>query len=68
MKWLAVGGVTLFALVVTSPSIPAAPYPLVYKAPPPQSVRDDSPRHLPNPPKENDLFRQFLEWLKTQPR
>jgi hypothetical protein len=52
--------------------------PLVYKAPPPaRSVAKVNPVRLSNPPKETEpphppkdaeLFRRFLEWLKTQPR
>jgi hypothetical protein len=69
-------GATLFALVAAGPGTATALYlpvhkdhPLIYKAlPPAQSVRKANPIHLPNPPKESDLFRRFLEWLKTQPR
>ena len=44
-------------------------HPLVYKALlPTQSVPKPNPIQSPNPPKENDLFRRFLEWLRTQPR
>ena len=68
--------VTLFALVAAGPSTADALYPLVYKDHPlvykallpMQSVPKPNPIQSPNPPKENDLFRQFLEWLRTQPR
>jgi len=68
--------VTLFALVAAGPSTADALYPLVYKDHPlvykallpTQSVPKPNPIQSPNPPKENDLFRRFLEWLRTQPR
>jgi hypothetical protein len=55
--------------------------PLVYKALPlTRSVPKANPANLPNPlkehllnppketPKETELFRQFLDWLRRQPR
>jgi hypothetical protein len=72
MRRLALG-ITIFALVAAGPSAADA-YPLVYKdrplvykaLPPTRSVPKPNAIHLPNPPKENDLFRRFLEWLRTQ--
>jgi hypothetical protein len=69
-------GATLFVLVAIGPGTAAALYlpvhkdhPLVYKAlPAAQSVSKTNPIHLPNSPKEIDLFKRFLEWLRTQPR
>ena len=73
---LTLAGATFFALVAAGSGTAAALYlpvhkdhPLAYKAlPPAQSVPRANPIHLSNPPKESDLFRRFLEWLKSQPR
>jgi hypothetical protein len=60
MKWLLV-----CVVLAAGPADPAASNPLVYKAPPAARLvsHPDSIRWL-NPPRENDLFRRFLEWLK----
>ena len=68
MKWLVLGGVTLFTFVAAGTAAPAAPLPLVYKAPPStQLVRNGTLIKAPSPQKENDLFEHFLEWLKRHP-
>lgn len=75
MKRLLLGSVTLFAFVAAGPVTLAAPNgpnasteaPLVYKTLPPTQLPKANPVRLRNPPNENDLFREFLEWLKTQP-
>jgi hypothetical protein len=73
---LALVGATLLALVAAGPGTAAALYlpvhkdhPLVYKAmPSAQPVPKANPIRLQNPPHESDLFKRFLEWLKTRPR
>jgi len=80
MKRLVLVGVTLFAFVAAGSATPAASDPLVYKAapstsaaplvykapPPAQPIARPNPVRLRSPASDNDLFRQFLEWIKTQ--
>jgi hypothetical protein len=69
-------GATLFALVAICPGTAAALYLPVYKdhplvnraMPPVQLVPKANSIHLENPPNASDLFKRFLEWLKTRPR
>jgi hypothetical protein len=66
MKWLVLVGLTLFA---ANPATSAASHPLVHKdSRPAQFVSNANPIHWPNPARESDLFRRFVEWLKRQPR
>jgi hypothetical protein len=72
---LALVGATLFAVVAAGRGTAIALYlpvhkdhPLVYKVMrPAQPVPKANPIHLQNPSNQSDLFKRFLEWLKTQP-
>jgi hypothetical protein len=75
MSRLALIGVTLFAVVASSRGAAAAlslpvhkDHPLIYKAMRlAQPVPKAKPILLQDPSNQSDLFKRFLEWLKTQP-